>query len=261
MIAAAKRLLLTYAPKRLLRLAKKVHYLAAVRAFSEHDERELLVVRRLVRRGDHVADIGANVGWYTRVLSELVGGKGRVFSIEPIPETFELLSFCVRRLRLTNVTLFNCAGSDREGKSLMRVPQYDTGGENFYQATLVSADAPRERSQRYEVTCRSLDSLLGGVSGGISFVKCDVEGHELAVIRGAGKLIADFKPALLVEVSGNPDDGSSDAAALFELLEKQEYRAWLLDRGRIRRRRAGDTSVNYFFLTQSHVEQVKELVS
>src|SRR5215510_1926164 len=119
-----KKVILTSLPAGLLFLLKKAHYPQALKAFSEKDESDLKVVKRLVKEGDHVVDIGANVGWYTKTLSELVGDQGQVFSIEPIPQTFELLSFCVRKLKLSNVKLLNCGISESDSKSVMHVPKY-----------------------------------------------------------------------------------------------------------------------------------------
>src|SRR5215510_1741931 len=119
-----KDIVLTYLPASLLLFINKAHYLHALKAFSEKDESDLTVVKRLVKEGDHVVDIGANVGWYTKTLSDLIGDQGQVFSIEPIPETFELLSFCVRKLKLSNVKLLNCGISESDSKSVMHVPKY-----------------------------------------------------------------------------------------------------------------------------------------
>ena len=66
-------------------------------------------IKYLVKPGDSVLDIGANVGWYTNHLSLLVGEPGKVYSIEPIPETFALLRAVVGELGLSNVESLNYA--------------------------------------------------------------------------------------------------------------------------------------------------------
>src|SRR6266568_4075008 len=133
--AAVKAAVLRFLPDALLQPLKRVRYLNTVRTFWS-PEADVMVA--LVDRGDYVLDIGAYVGWYTRVLSKAVGSDGLVHSFEPIPDTFRLLSFCVRRLRLRNVILFNCAASRVNGRAVMMVPHYPTGGENFHQASLLA---------------------------------------------------------------------------------------------------------------------------
>src|SRR5262245_31746411 len=197
-----KSLALSVLPDGVLRPLKRRHYLGVVRSF---DSAEAAVMRALLRPGEHAVDLGANVGWYTRVLSEAVGASGRVYSVEPIPETFGTLRFCVRRLHLDNVVLFDCAVSDRDATAVMEVPRYDAGGENYYQARIVAPAERRSGLRRITVAIRSVDSLVGAAPGPVAFVKCDVEGHEAAVVRGARALIARRRPSLCLEISGDPD--------------------------------------------------------
>jgi predicted methyltransferase len=84
-------------PYTLLQPLKRIRYLNSIRSFWS-PEADVMVA--LVHEGDYVLDIGAYVGWYTRVLSKAVGPEGLVHSFEPIPTTFSLLTYCVHRLRL-----------------------------------------------------------------------------------------------------------------------------------------------------------------
>jgi FkbM family methyltransferase len=248
-----KFLLLKLLPEGLLFELKKFHYVRALKSFSE---KEVQVVKLLVKPGEYVIDIGANVGWYTRILSELVGKDGRVYSVEPIPLTFELLFYCVRKLGLNNVECFNCALSNKNGSALMEVPLYEAGGENFYEARI--EDEKRGSSfRRFKVDLRSIDSLFVDLPKDVAFIKCDVEGHEFLVIEGAKGLITKSRPAWLIEITGNPDDQESSSWALFTYMEKQGYTAYWFDGAQLRRRFRGDKSVNYFFLTSQHLATLK----
>ncbi len=249
-----KYLILNALQEKLLFQLKKVHYVRSLRSFSEND---VDVVKSLVNPGEYVIDIGAHVGWYTKVLSEQVGENGQVYSIEPIPITFELLSFCVKKLKLRNVRLLNCGISEKDGSALMEIPQYRTGGENFYQARIVNEEMIDQSFKHYEIDLKSIDSLFLSLSDRITFIKCDVEGHEFSVIRGAAKFLANSKPAWLVEVSGNPDDHYSEYHALFEYLTRRGYTAYWYDGESLRERSLGVKSINYFFLTPYHLNIFK----
>jgi FkbM family methyltransferase len=254
-LPCAKGILLELTPNKLLVSVKKRYYLGRLRRFGTRQEPDLRVVRGFVTSGDAVVDIGAHVGWYTRFLSQLVSGTGHVFSIEPVPETFEILSWCVQRLRLRNVTLLNCAVSDKSGSALMEVPRYSGGGRNFYQARIVDKKTEAD-AVTYEVPAHTLDELLGlRLRRRVSFIKCDVEGNELAVVRGASETIRGFRPVWLIEVSSDPDRRSSPAAQLFDLLGQSGYGAYWLQGHRLTRRSVGDRSVNYVFLTPEHVRK------
>jgi FkbM family methyltransferase len=245
-----KRFIMRVAPEPLLFALKKYHYVRAIRFFAEP---EVTVIQRLVKPGDHVIDVGANVGWYTRVLSELVGERGRVYSIEPVPPTFELLSFCVKKLGLTNVELMNYALSDQDGAALMEIPPYEWGAENFYEARVVDATHAKTGSRQFTVRMRSLDSIFAGLFHAIVFIKCDVEGHEFPLLTGADQLITKSRPAWLIEVGGNPDISESSSARLFEYFHSKGYTGYGFDGQRLNRRRAGDAYANYFFVTSDHL--------
>lgn len=247
--SAALRLL----PDALLLPLKKARYLAVVRSFRSP---EAEVMAALVAPGDHVLDIGANAGWYTRVLSEAVGAGGHVYSIEPVPLTFGFLAFCIRRLRLTNVTLFNCAASRENGSAVMSVPSYPSGGENFYRASLIADREGPGTARRFTVELRTVDSLVPVPSRPVAFIKCDVEGHEADVLEGAARTIERDRPSLCVEVSGDPDAPGSTAQGLFASLARLGYEGYRLDAGRLVARRRGDRAVNYFFLTAAHRERL-----
>ena len=243
-------LILDRLPEAFIIEIKKIHYLRSLKKFSERNEKDLAILKHIVKPGDRVIDIGANVGWYTKALSNLVGEKGCVYSIEPVPQTFELLSFCIKKLRLTNVLLFNNAISEKDGSLIMEVPKYEGSGYNFYRSRIVNPVRLNQSLKHYEVDSKSLDSLFSECSNRMSFIKCDVEGHELQVIKGAKKIISKFRPAWLMEISGNPEDPGSEAFELFKVFSGQGYRVFWFDGMQLREYFPRDRSVNYFFLTE-----------
>ena len=253
-----KRLALRMLPERVLHFVKKVHYAQVLRALSEEDEPDLKVIRHLVAIGHHVADVGANIGVYTKHLSELVGVAGRVYSVEPTPLTFDILSSNVRKLGLKNVELKNCAISDVDGYVTMEVPQYEWGGENFYTAHVVRHQGTTGILRRAVVASTTIDSLFSEARSNLYFIKCDVEGHELSCVRGAVRTIERSGPAWLIEISDNPDDEESRSHQTFHLLLASGYRAYYFDGAKLRVRNARDRSINYFFLRPEHMRVLEE---
>jgi FkbM family methyltransferase len=234
-------------PERLLRALKKRHYARKLALLSEADEKDFPPLRYLIGAGDHVVDVGANFGLYTKWLSHCVGEAGRVYAVEPIPQTCEILRYCVNKLGLTNAEVINCAVSDSKGGVSMEVPRFSSGGENYYEARIVKEE-PKGPLRLVRVPCQTIDGLLAEKPNPISFLKVDVEGHELRVLRGARRTIERSKPAWLIEVSDSPDDPQSTARELFRLLERYGYSALWFDGARLRLREAGVQSTNYFFL-------------
>jgi FkbM family methyltransferase len=244
-------------PDRLLLELKKRRYLRVLKRLSSHDDPEFAIVRRLVRAGEAVVDVGANFGPFTRLLSEWVSPSGRVLSFEPIPDTFAILAWCCRRLRLRNVRLYNCALSDTTRSASMEIPRYPGGGLNYYESRITPNGPKHDRRRHRAVQLRLLDSFLDDLQGGtVSFVKCDVEGHEWEVVQGARRLIDAFSPSWLIEVSTDPDRLSSTGAQLFRFLAERGYRVFWVDGSRLRERSRGDRSTNYFFLTETHLRRL-----
>jgi len=232
-------------PEPVFQAIRRFYYVRVVRSVSEASEADLEIVRYLVNPGNRAVDVGANIGVYTKHLSNLVGDSGRVYAIEPLPLTFDLLRANVRALALRNVELMNCAVSSKNGQVTMAVPVI-AGEENFYRARIVQEW--RANSHRVEVESRTLDTLFAGQPYPIAFIKCDVEGHELDCIRGGADLVRRYHPAWLIEITGDPDDPTSTAHAVFHMLLAESYEAYWFDGVALNKRKQGDKSVNYFFL-------------
>ncbi|MDT8069759.1 MAG: FkbM family methyltransferase [Terriglobia bacterium] len=157
---------------------------------GQTSEADALACRSYFKPGDLVIDVGANVGDYTRVFSE---NGAIVHALEPIPETFDYLVSNVSGSRLKNVIFYNIAASSENGMAKMTIPKWHGGGKNIYEARLCEdGDIP-------VCKCR-LDDVFSNLNP--TFIKCDVEGHELEVIRGAVQLIERCHPKWLIEVSG-----------------------------------------------------------
>lgn len=261
LLSFMKSVIMKKMPDSILSHVKKMHYVRMLKTLSEDNEIDLKIVRHLINPGDLVVDIGANIGLYTLFLSRFVGEEGCVYSIEPVPITFELLSHNVKKLRLNNVKLFNCGISDKNGSAIMEVPEYISGGENFYQAHIVDNANKHTSLRQFEVNLKTLDFLLLDSTKKVNFVKIDAEGYEYQVVKGSKLIISKSKPACLIEVSGDPEDEISNAFALFNFLREEGYQPYWFDGGKIREYSKGDRSTNYFFLTKKHLLRVKPILA
>lgn len=228
-------------------------YLRALRADATDAEPELRVLSALVAPGDCCLDIGANFGLYAHQMSRMVGPAGRVFAFEPVPSTFALLVENLGRLGVTNVQAFPYAVSDRDARITMSIPAWDHGAPNYYMAHV---NATSGEGEQVEVESRRIDSVLPATPSRVAVVKCDVEGHELAVLRGALGLIQRDQPAWMVEISGDPDDANSDAGRTAALLRTHGYTMYRYDGRGVYECRPGERSVNYLFLREESLTRL-----
>ncbi len=237
-------------PRGVLRQVRQRHYYRVLAAGAVA-EPELAVLGAFVQRGACVIDAGANFGLYTKTLADLVGPSGLVYSIEPIPETFDMLTSNVARLGLRNVVPLRYAVSDSNGEPVrLVVPKTGPFGvENPYRAQIVPGPAA---GREVIAETRTLDRLATAERRCVSFVKCDVEGHELACLRGAVDLIRRCRPTWLLEVSGDPRTPGSSASSVFNLMEEFAYLAYVVDGNELRRWQPDEPPrVNYFFLSKA----------
>ncbi len=234
-------------PVAVRRAIKRVYYTRVARTFTEERWPLAEGVRRWAVAGARVVDVGANVGYITTLLSRWVGSGGRVYSLEPIPETFDVLEQVVLRQGLSNVVAICSAAGAEDGNAQMQVPDYPDGGHNYYESRLVSGAGP-DASSGIPVRVARLDTLLLGRDGPFALIKIDAEGHELAVVQGALGLLRRDHPALLIEVEGNPDAPASKAGALFQLLAQEGYAPFIYRPEGFLSRQPGHVEVDYFFL-------------
>jgi FkbM family methyltransferase len=215
----------------------------------------------LVSSGDSVLDIGANIGQYSRLLSSWVGPTGHVYAFEPIPQIFDFLTNNVRKLGLGNIEPLNFALSDEESATTMVIPTYRWGSECWYDAQVKTGET-NPAWREIQVRSRKLDSFFEerGSAPLISFVKCDANFHELAVLRGAMRTIRNSQPAMLIEVNPDPDDAASTAFSTFELLRAAGLNPYWFDGDKLIPRKPGERSQNYFFLAPKHVTALSDRI-
>ena len=177
------------------------------------DESEDLVMRSSIDAGDVAYDIGALAGVYTLALADYVGDSGKVFVFEPNSTLLPTLGRTCREL--SNAVLFPVALSDREGSTSLFVPMDDAS------MTSLSDWTGGVGGEVSEIVCemQRLDDLIERENIPLpDFVKCDVEGAEIAVFRGAQRTLdrADA-PVILFEI--NPQATIAFGAAINEPVE------------------------------------------
>jgi FkbM family methyltransferase len=177
--------------------------------------------------GDTAVDVGAYKGGYTYWMRRTVGERGRVLAFEPQAEAASLLRAYVSAFGWSNIEVVEVALSSEPGtRALMRpAPGLSPA------ASLVGASLPPS-PRRTDVPVDTLDRVLGSQSDAprVAFIKCDVEGHELDVFRGADATLREHRPAILVECEARHLQGHS-MTDVFEHLIGMGYRGSFFWRG------------------------------
>jgi FkbM family methyltransferase len=162
------------------------------------DQYELPAVKlfqSLVKPGDRVFDVGANLGYHSLWLSTLVGAEGTVLAFEPVNYLYRSLVNSIKENGFEDrCRAFNCAVSDQAGRGTIR---HAVGTLNFGGAHLVEA-ANKDDHAYDEVEIRVLTEFQSEKR--CSLVKVDVEGAELKVLRGGSDLLRRDRPAVFTEL-------------------------------------------------------------
>lgn len=191
-------------------------------AYGSWEPELVALVAKKVQPGFRVVDIGAHIGYYTLLLSRLVGANGRVYSFEPVPTNFEFLSENVRLNNCTNVEPVNRAVVDAHQQIHFDIREGDP-----LPIDVCFAD-PNSRGNLV-VEGVSLDEYFLARPEKIDFVKVDAESAEDKVLDGARSVIARDHPSILMEV--HHFDGKLESRVTPAKLRELGYRVEQLDRG------------------------------
>ncbi|MBM3437046.1 MAG: FkbM family methyltransferase, partial [Bacteroidetes bacterium] len=164
-------------------------------------------VKKEVKKGDTVLDIGANIGYYTLIFAKLVGEKGRVFAFEPDPENFALLKKNVEVNSYHNIILINKAVSNKNGKTRLYLSEESKGDHRLYDC--------EDGRNFVEVETVRMDDFLKEKANKIDFIKMDIQGAEGAALQGMQQILknnrdlritTEFCPDLLRGFGTKPEE-------------------------------------------------------
>ena len=189
-----------------------------------HEPVETEIFRKLVRPGDVVLDVGANIGWYTTLAAKLVG-NGKVFAFEPIDVIANELRQNVSLNKLDNVTVEQMALTDSSGTGDIWLVDTNWG--------LSSLRRPNAGpSTSYSVGLKTLDDWAREKCiESIALIKCDIEGAEMLFLKGATVTIHRFRPLMLLEL--NPEalhNFGFKPCDLLRLLSELRYHTYAITR-------------------------------
>ena len=211
---------------------------------------ELDALTRAARGCRVILDVGANVGWYSLHLARLLRADGgRIYAMEPVPDTFRALARNVELNALQDTVVATNAGFGSEAKMISFFVPAFTGSVAASQRPLFPGEANRE------IVCRltMLDDFVEeqGIAH-VDLIKADVEGAELDVLRGARRTLERDKPILFLEMlrkwaaafGYHPND-------IIALLREHGYRCYSMEKRTLREferitEEVGET--NFFFL-------------
>jgi FkbM family methyltransferase len=206
-----------------------------------YEPNEFALLDKEIAEGMVFVDIGANDGLYTLFAAAKVGDEGRVIALEPSRREFARLQANLRLNQGGNVNAYRLGASNYNGFARLNIADYEHEGHNSLGE--LCYDSTVSHSEEIEV--KRLDDLLDEDEiASVDCVKIDVEGAEEAVLAGMRRILAEYKPLLLVEVfeqSLRAQDSSSEM--VLEFLRSFGYRLYSFDKSNGKPTPLGDVPV------------------
>lgn len=224
--ATGKRQVATFAAGGLrMRLIPKLTQFGTTSLFIKRDayEPELLAVRRLIRPGDVVLDIGGSYGVYTLFCAHFVGPRGHVHVFEPgALSHVELVANVAANGLRDRVTIHHAAASDRPGE--LRLAHIAGSPVNFSISDGDDVATEVVPAVRVDAVVPPDDATR------VTFIKADVEGYERSALEGARAIVEARKPVILFEVSASAlERQGRQPADIYAVLRELGYAFWMLD--------------------------------
>jgi FkbM family methyltransferase len=221
------------------------------------DYQDIYFLKYLIRPGDYCIDIGAHLGYFTIELSRLATSNGHVYAIEPMSKFFNTLKGIVESKKISNVTLFQYAMGGDTGFVEMGIPKVNNM-KKFAYARVIRSSTFLEYVESEQVKNAYGDELFQSVTR-LDFIKCDVEGLELAVFRSFLEIIRKHRPIILCEL-GDPQERKR----LLDLLSTYSYRLFYLKDKKLKRLETDSdirpVSHNHYFIPEKRLESLRALM-
>lgn len=181
---------------------------------------------KLVGEGATAIDIGANLGYYSRYISQAIGEGGRLYSVEPVAPILGVLRHNLRHC--SNVEILPYALGEEEREIVMcndtaRYQGYFGTGQNFVGDATTESEG-EQKGERFPAQMRRGSELFSKLTR-LNFIKCDIEGYEVVVMNELRPLLERFRPTVLIETGG---ENRPKIIALFRSLG---YRGYTLEHG------------------------------
>ncbi len=186
--------------------------------YGVHEKNSTEEVKRVIKPGMKILEIGANIGYYALIETKLAGPTGHLYAIEPSPYNFDLLKRNLELNNIRNADLHQAAFGEKRDK--VKFYMYDRSNLSSF---IKREDMGMETTE-IEVEMVTLDDFLRLKNA--DFIRMDVEGYELEILKGGTQVLSsDSKPKLFfIEVHSDLlHKKDSSGREIIELLAKYGY--------------------------------------
>ena len=185
-----------------MKITEKLNlFFRACRYRYKHDPGGILFIQASVKPGHTVLDIGSHKAGYLYFMARHAVPGGKVIAFEPQVELYHYLLRIKSLFKWGHVSVENIAISDDNGTATLFVPQNKRKKDSSCPgATIAKPSHPSEYVSAANVVTETLDSYCSRMKISPDFIKIDVEGNELNVLRGGITILKSCSPKIHIEI-------------------------------------------------------------
>ena len=229
MVKNLKRLIYAlFGQENYLRILQRMYFLAYHFGFLKGNKKYTYhyFVKKLIKKGDFIIDIGANLGYYSILFAKWTGFTGTVYAVEPVRIYNKI--FNEKAKKYPNIFLYPYAlGLEEKCIELVSSPHtgyLSSGLPHVYDS---EKDGNIEQQEFIFEAQMKIPSLLFKDLTRIDYIKCDIEGFEYIVLSDMKEMIDQYKPKVQVEVWGENEE------KILDLFAQMHYTPYKLHNNRL----------------------------
>ena len=193
-----KTVLMKLLGQNLMSFVQGVRFVYLIKKRHEPDP-EVEIIHKILNRGDTAIDVGANGANWTYYLHQYTGNTGQVYAFEADPYYAKASNYAIKLMRLKGIRFFQFGLSDKNEEVALRV----TGSSGMRGSGIGYVDKKADKKDKGVefIRLKSLDSIIQDHPKLLNtkLIKCDVEGYELFVFKGAHKILLEARPIVILE--------------------------------------------------------------
>jgi len=208
----------------------------------------------IISKGDVCIDIGANLGYFTVLLSKLTGSGGKVLAVEPIIPILKVLQSNTKKLKNVEIYPFALGAENKKiklGNNTKKQKGFIASGSNYVLDRNVESNNTVAEFE-FDGEMKKGSELFYNLDR-LDFIKCDIEGYEVIVIPELEPLIIKFNPILLIEAH------KQNRIQMLNFFKSLNYHAFVLNNGKLQLAKK-DEHWDILFVPQSKLEKVSKFV-
>ena len=186
-------------------------------------------LKNIIKKGNVVIDIGANLGYYTCLFAACVGSNGKIYAIEPVEPVLNILKKNTKKYPWVEILPYALGRENKIiqlGNDSLKSKGYIASGSHFVMDSS-NPEAVENPETVFRAEMRKGSELFSGFVK-IDFIKCDVEGYEIVIIPEIKDVIKQFQPTVLIET------GKENRLKIISIMTEMGYEALVVENKKLR---------------------------